>query len=60
MLGSEAVIDRDDDAPGGIGEVTAETVMGVQIVDDPAAMEIDEGWSGLPASCRRAAVEPPP
>jgi hypothetical protein len=37
VLGSETVIDRDDDAPRRIGEMAAEAVMGVEIADDPAA-----------------------
>ena len=59
MLGSKAIIDRDDDTMRRIGEMTAEAVMGVEIADDPAAaMEIDEGGKDFPASRRRAAIEP--
>src|SRR5437879_79824 len=43
MLGGKAVIDCDD-APGRIGEMAAEAVMGVEIDDNPAAaMEVNEG-----------------
>ncbi len=43
MLRSETVIRREDDASGCIGEMPTETVMRVEIADDPSAtVEIDE------------------
>ncbi len=43
VLGRQAVVDRDDGAAGGIGEMAAERVVRFDIADDPAAaVEIDQ------------------
>ena len=43
VLGRQAVIDRNDRAACGVGEVTAQAVIAIKVADNPAAaMKIDE------------------
>jgi len=50
-LGGEAVLDRDDDAGGQVGEGPAGVVVGLDAADDPAAaVVVDEDRERLEAS----------
>jgi hypothetical protein len=60
VLGGHPVVDRDDDCAGGVAELAAEDVVGVEVADRPAAaVVVDERGKRARPGRRSAGAERP-